>query len=644
MVKKLLFLLTVLAVFCSTANAQTFQKNEKQLHRTYSKSFFGNSPATRASTDGVVFTYAEGNSYMTVGAGATTYDCAIYVPSQYAGNKIDAVAIYFEDKNVLADVKCWISGTLPTNISTGCDYVTDVTVTDDLSTTGYPCIVETGGYTIPEGGCYVGYSFSVTNLFVDGGAYPIAFDAGTDKEGGAYLRFTGGSWQNMVGQGFGNLLTMVQMSGDNFYGNAITLEDVEFKATAVKDGDSSVRLSLKSLGLNRVSSLSYTVKDIATGQVSSENTVTLRTPIEFNESGEAIFQLEAGSETGSFDKELTVTKVNGQACEGTGNEQLTATGTLTVVSRLVSKKVVEEEYTSTSCGYCPRGFAGMSALSDMYPDNFIGIAIHAPMSYEDPMTMLDFVPLINTVSGFPSARLNRSVDPDPYFGTSGEMLGIVDDLEDQLNIAAEAEVNVYPMWSEDNNSINVSTDVTFVIDNADAPYALAYVLLADGLQGSDYTWWQLNSYYGATGAEGEPYIYEWTIKGEAVDDLFVDNYNRPMTVYMVKDMVYNHVAVKAEGIENGVTGSIKAPIVNDQVQNHTMTFDLSGGLTSYYGNTLSYDKSKLKVVAMLINTETGEIVNADEKEIAAYTTGAAPTKGVNIVKMSDGTTRKVIVK
>ena len=71
---------------------------------------------------------------------------------------------------------------------------------------------------------------------------------------------------------------------------------------------------------------------------------------------------------------------------------------------------------------------------------------------------------------------------------------------------------------------------------------------------------------------------------------------------------------------------------------------------------------------MLINTETGEIVNAAERAVGTFGTGisvvdpsekevkevarytidgvqlSAPAKGINIVKMSDGTTRKVVVK
>ena len=151
---------------------------------------------------------------------------------------------------------------------------------------------------------------------------------------------------------------------------------------------------------------------------------------------------------------------------------------------------------------------------------------------------------------------------------------------------------------------------------------------------------------------------------------WVDENENPVTVPMIEDMVYNHVALMSQNLTGTTTGEIKAPIVADAKQSASTTFDISNGVKgSFLQNELIQDKSKLKVVAMLINTETGEIVNADEKEIAAYdptgienvtATGeeavevaryaldgtqlSVPTKGVNIVKMSDGTTKKVIVK
>lgn len=73
-------------------------------------------------------------------------------------------------------------------------------------------------------------------------------------------------------------------------------------------------------------------------------------------------------------------------------------------------------------------------------------------------------------------------------------------------------MSVWPEWNESQTEINVITDVQFFYSSNNAPYALAYVLLADGLQGSESNWWQTNYYSGATGAENEPYIYEYTQK------------------------------------------------------------------------------------------------------------------------------------
>ena len=181
---------------------------------------------------------------------------------------------------------------------------------------------------------------------------------------------------------------------------------------------------------------------------------------------------------------------------------------------------------------------------------------------------------------------------------------------------------------------------------------MAYVLVADGLHGTEYNWTQANYYSGAQGAENEPYIYEWVQKGRSIP---------------AEEMVYDHVAVAAQGVGSGIKGSISAPLVAEDVQTYTTEFDLTDGLDSYYGFNLLQDKTKLKVVAMLINTETNEIVNADEKEIessgtvginnassesevkevARYSVDgsriSAPVKGINIIKMSDGTTRKVMI-
>ena len=662
MIKRLLSLVTVLLAFCFIGNAQVLKRSERSIG--LNKVVRPNS-LTRASSDGALFSYGiTPESY--VGAGANHYDCAIFVPGKFAGNSIDIIGFYLVDKSALTNVKCWIAKDLPSNLTTDCMYAADVTSLSDLMTSGLPCLVKTSGVKVPEGGCYVGYSFDVSDLTAEYGQYPIAFDGGIDKEGGAYLKFTGEDWSNMYGQGFGNLLTMVQMSGDNFVGDAASFSKTSFnRVIGAVNGTAKVKATVMGEGVNPVTSLSYTVKDLSTGAVSSEQTVSAD-GIAFYETGSVVFEIPVGSEYSLSDKEITITKVNGEANAATDNVSMT--GPVLVVTREVPRNIVEEEFTATGCPYCTRGYAGMDALHDKYPDRFIGIAVHGDVNYSDPMRITDYNTVMSGIGGFPTALLNRINEVDPYFGSSsGTLLGIVNDVESYMG-PAEAEVVVSPVWNEDQTVIEVNTNVTFLYNGDTAPYALGYVLLADGLTGTSYNWWQYNGYYGATGLATEPYLNAWTTRGTIVEGMFQDYYGNSIDACMVQDMVYDHIAIKATSVSKGVSGSIKAPIVADQVQTHTTTFNLSNGVKSKTGDNLLQDKSKLKVVALLFNTKTGEIVNAAQSEIAPYgSTGIenvsnsadnvkevarysidgtqlnAPAKGINIVKMSDGTTRKVLV-
>ena len=662
MIKRLLSLVTVLLAFCFIGNAQVLKRSERSIG--LNKVVRPNS-LTRASSDGALFSYGiTPESY--VGAGANHYDCAIFVPGKFAGNSIDVIGFYLVDKSALTNVKCWIAKDLPSNLTTDCMYAADVTSLSDLMTSGLPCLVKTSGVKVPEGGCYVGYSFDVSDLTAEYGQYPIAFDGGIDKEGGAYLKFTGEDWSNMYGQGFGNLLTMVQMSGDNFVGDAASFSKTSFnRVIGAVNGTAKVKATVMGEGVNPVTSLSYTVKDLSTGAVSSEQTVSAD-GIAFYETGSVVFEIPVGSEYSLSDKEITITKVNGEANAATDNVSMT--GPVLVVTREVPRNIVEEEFTATGCPYCTRGYAGMDALHDKYPDRFIGIAVHGDVNYSDPMRITDYNTVMSGIGGFPTALLNRINEVDPYFGSSsGTLLGIVNDVESYMG-PAEAEVVVSPVWNEDQTVIEVNTNVTFLYNGDTAPYALGYVLLADGLTGTSYNWWQYNGYYGTTGLATEPYLNAWTTRGTIVEGMFQDYYGNSIDACMVQDMVYDHIAIKATSVSRGVSGSIKAPIVADQVQTHTTTFNLSNGVKSKTGDNLLQDKSKLKVVALLFNTKTGEIVNAAQSEIAPYgSTGIenvsnsadnvkevarysidgtqlnAPAKGINIVKMSDGTTRKVLV-
>lgn len=663
MIKKL-FSLLALALVCLTAEAQMFQLGKPFDLKLDKFDKTSKSPVTRA-TAWEYFTYTKDSENVNsfgVALKAETIDCAIFVPSSYEGKRIEEINFYITSSTVVSNVKAWVSTTLP-NSASNAELCVDVTDPIGLYEKGVNTVKLTSPYIIPAQGCYVGYTFTVTNATSELGQYPLIItDYGNGDEGGMYLKSPStNGWIN--GKQYGNLPTILYITGDNYPENGASLPST-FKQVNTTSGNTEAYavITVTNKGVNNIKSLSYTIKDVASGNVSEEKNIEIPSDIEFSFNGSMSLNIPmpAEQEYKKYVKEITITKVNNVANE---ISDATSTGNLFVVSSIVPRKVVEEEVTASGCPYCTRGIAGMEAMADMYPNNWIGIAIHGSVKWADPMVITDYNS-VNLPTSLPGALLNRIYDVDPYFGSNGNMLGIANDVEELVNTYSEAQVTVNPIWKDESqNVITVNTDVKFVINNEEAPYALGYVLVADGLKGTSTNWMQYNGYYGATGAESEPYIYAWTKKGEYV--VSARGYCVPQD-----EMVYDHVAIAAKNVDKGVTGSISAPLVAEQIQSHQVEFDLTNGIkSSTTKEELVQDKSKLKVVAMLINTQTGEIINADEKEIAAFgssgingtTTEAtaatevarysidgrklsAPTKGINIIKMSDGTTRKVIVE
>lgn len=101
--------------------------------------------------------------------------------------------------------------------------------------------------------------------------------------------------------------------------------------------------------------------------------------------------------------------------EEDGVEVTTNTESFSVI--IPKRKVVVEDYTGTWCGFCPRVTAALHDLEEATEDIAV-VAIHetAP-SLPDPMHF-DQIQILKDaydVEGFPSARINRSVDwPTPH--------------------------------------------------------------------------------------------------------------------------------------------------------------------------------------------------------------------------------------
>lgn len=400
---------------------------------------------------------------------------------------------------------------------------------------------------------------------------------------------------------------------------------------ALKNQGAVFSTAIASQGINPIESVTYEVKDLTTGNTITEKTLNLSSPVKAFGEQTLSFTIP-NSVADARQYQVTLTKVNGVANECTGNVAIS--GTVLTIETSAKRKVLEEEYTGTWCGYCPIGIVGMERCKKQYPDSWIGIAIHG----SDYLTSNDFSSLLNNVSSYPSANLDRRESIYPLYATLY--------MDQLLQNPSEAALQVSASWNETMDKINVTSSTTFQMDRSDAPYGVAYVLVGDGIDGGENCY-QSNYLSGYSYDDAD--LQAWANKGSQVK------------------ITYDHVGIAAKDILNGMDGSVKAPIVAGQAQQHSTTFDLTNGIKSVYNVELIQDKSKLSVVAILINRNNGTIVNAEQTTISGYSTGIVPVEsdqeaivvdiysidgkklsqprqGVNILKLSNGKVIKKVIK
>ena len=204
-------------------------------------------------------------------------------------------------------------------------------------------------------------------------------------------------------------------------------------------------------------------------------------------------------------------------------------------------------------------------------------------------------------------------------------------------------------WADDaKTKINIDTETKVMFDEAESSIAIGYVLVADGLSGTGRDWAQANYYAGSSNV------------GEDLQKL------TEMDEYII-GMEFNHVAVAAWGAVNGVKGSITGAVKAGEPIAGQYVADLEGLLIGHVTVLDLIKDKKLHVVAFLVNKVTGEVLNADEVDLSDNSgTGImslsekagsvaerynvsgqrinAPQKGLNIIRLTDGKTVKVLVK
>ena len=621
---KKLLLLTFAALLAVSVQAQVWQK-APQAPQPFK---------APASVNKATITPAEGENwwgYFTesdlssepnlIGTGTpTTFMAGIYVPDNHellGKATVKAVRVYIGAglAKTMSNMKVWISKNRPATISAA-DYVQDITET--LTDGANDFLLDTP-YEVNNEGFYIGYHVKSTN------SYPIMCD-GQDTPNAFWISVPGQmDWEDLNGNGFGKLAFQLLVSGMVLEDYNATLSD--FSTTYVLAGqEGTVPVSVTNYGSKTITELSYTV---TTDGVTSDELTVSAPNIAFNASATVNFVLPAEADAKKTQKTIAITKVNGQPNAATA---ATASGYVVSITQKPQVTPVIEEFTGTWCQWCPVGFVGLEYVQQTYGDKVVIIAAHN----SDPMAISDYNAIVNQASSFPSSFVNRMLDLYPssyYFSVA---LPLVFDLTVPGSVAVEAQ------WADDAKSkIDITATSTFSYSDDNANYGVAFVLIEDGLKGTGSSWAQANALSGNS------------------------NYNSPEYSFWFKEasrvtgLEFNHVAVGAWNIATGVANSVPASFTADEELPFTYTADITS-------KSVIQDKSKLHVVALLIDKSNGSIINAAQSDITEAATGirsiasqqavpaeyytldgrqlSAPQPGLNVVRMSDGTSRKVVIR
>lgn len=290
------------------------------------------------------------------------------------------------------------------------------------------------------------------------------------------------------------------------------------------------------------------------------------------------FMLDAAEEQGDFHMTNTVTAVNGQP---NLDPVATTEAALHVIAFAPHRRPLVEEYTGTWCGWCPRGYVGMEHMKEIYGDEFVGVAYHN----RDKMEVTQNFPAPDVT--FPIAWMDRVIETDAYFGNTARPFGVQNTWLERSTVPTDANIDVDATLSDDGKSLVVTSTTRFVRDvaSANTKYRIIYFMTADG-----FTDLQTNNFDPShAGSLGEDM------------SIFLQGNQKVL-------LTYYDVVVAMSDLK-GVSGSIPTTVKAGRAYTHKHTFKFADA-KNLNGNALMTKGITPNAVVALINSETGEIVNA----------------------------------
>lgn len=283
-------------------------------------------------------------------------------------------------------------------------------------------------------------------------------------------------------------------------------------------------------------------------------------------------------------------KVTDYSIDITINDRLdTYKGTITNLVFAPVKRVVLEEMTGIDCPNCPLGIVTIEKLRKMYGERFIPVSLHTYTGDPYAYGVTDYSNGLELNSA-PSARINRIKGIYyPMVSSSTEYLDQypsdplwLDVVAEQLDRMALCDIAIRAEFTDDTrHEVRYSADVKYAVDATNQQLSLLFVVLEDGLEN-----YQQNGFGGVE----SPLLKEWGKGGS-----YSDGYVYP---YLHNDVARTYVGSNFSGTLGLFPTSFFA--------GETVTATVSAEFPS------QVIADNAHVVGMLINTQTGEVMNAAE--------------------------------
>lgn len=489
------------------------------------------------------------------------------------------------------------------------------------------------------GGLLVGYTY---NQVASGDAsYPIS----VVNEGDICPTYVYGNlgqglgWYNPGISNYGNLSVQLLLENDKFLVPDVVMEGAQTGSDWVKPGQAlPYAFAVSNFGTSTIGKLE--VRIILGEEV-------MDTKVVENVTGET--QVVQGQITIPSNMPLGMTPLYFYAVtadgkpfdESTTTNDAAAVRVFTYNKAMPRQMTLMEQFTSQYCMYCQPGATNLKNFVTSRNNEIAWVAVHGNMpSGDDQFTIIpgNYIMAADAVSGFPSVAFNRTiVDGEiaggAYLGdySADVMNGYFEEIVTYVNTnsPALASVNISGSYNKDTRLLTVKVNGNGVdVEQLLSDYALTVYLTEDGIVAP-----QLNP-DGRTW--NQKYVHDHVLRASLtapLGDMIEwngDAYEKTFTTTLESGWNADNMNVVA----------FLAPAI---------TVDLTQEEPDYGREWVTNANCK---AVKYISDGTGikGVYNngADAIETARYNAAgqviSAPQKGLNIIKMSNGETRKIIVK